>query len=126
MNTVFIGPGPLPENPSYHPSHIWRGGPRGEMRAFNLSDGTILWKQHFSRPPNNLPVIGRLAGRSGLSLVQPIGQQEKQGESYNVYAFDAATGEQQWIFKGPTQVGIHQAMSDLPPEEQRNVNVNCV
>lgn len=77
----------------------------GIVFARKLDDGSLLWNQSVPTPPNNQPSVGRLAGKSGLSLVQPIGQQVKQGERVDVHVFDATTGERQWVFEGPTQQG---------------------
>jgi outer membrane protein assembly factor BamB len=74
----------------------------GQVHARRLSDGAHLWTASTPKPPNNMPAIGRLYGRSGLSLVQPVGQQCAFGEQVDVLAFDAETGEQQWSFAGPT------------------------
>mmetsp|Transcript_57953 Transcript_57953/g.180094 ORF Transcript_57953/g.180094 Transcript_57953/m.180094 type:complete len:476 (+) Transcript_57953:50-1477(+) len=81
----------------------------GNVCAFRLSDGKLLWNFTTPRPPNNMPAIGTLAGRTGLSLVQPIGQQVMQGAPTDVYALDADTGAVQWIFNGPAQKDILQA-----------------
>lgn len=78
----------------------------GVLSAFALHDGTLLWKQTVPKPPNNMPAIGKLAGRKGRSIVLPIGQRDDldypNGVYTDVYAFDAATGELQWTFDGPT------------------------
>ena len=75
------------------------------MSAFKLDDGTLLWKTDTARPPNDVPVVGQLAGHAGLSVVLPMGHQCKMGEQIRVYAYDAETGKLQWTFDGPTEQG---------------------
>lgn len=75
----------------------------GDVSAYRLEDGKLLWRSEVPMPPNNLPALGRLAGHSGLSLVQPIGQQAQRGAPTDVYALDAETGTIQWVFNGPSQ-----------------------
>jgi outer membrane protein assembly factor BamB len=81
----------------------------GDVSAYRLEDGQLLWRAEVPRPPNNMPAVGRLHGKTGLSLVQPIGQQCHQGNPTDVYALDALTGELQWIFNGPSQASSLQA-----------------
>jgi len=81
----------------------------GDVCAYRLEDGKFLWNTTVPRPPNNMPAIGRLAGHKGLSIVQPIGQQNMRGAPTDVYALDAETGKVQWVFEGPTQRGRMQA-----------------
>jgi len=78
----------------------------GVLSAFRLSDGHQLWNVTTPRPPNNLPAVGSLAGGTGLSVVQPMGQQCTQGEQVDVRAYDAETGKLQWTFEGGKQVGL--------------------
>lgn len=77
----------------------------GLLRAFRLSDGKLLWNVSTPRPPNDVPVVGQLAGHTGLSVVLPMGQQCTQGEQIDVRAYNAETGELQWTFEGPKQLG---------------------
>jgi outer membrane protein assembly factor BamB len=109
--------------------HMGNNGPDapGMVSAYRLEDGKLLWNTTVPRPPNNIPAIGRLAGREGLSLVQPIGQQVMKGAPTDIYALDAETGEVQWIFNGPTQknffvagdsnieAGVQRAMAGVRP-----------
>jgi outer membrane protein assembly factor BamB len=92
------------------------GGPDapGDVSAYQLEDGKLLWRTEVPRPPNNLPAIGKLAGHSGLSLVQPIGQQCRKGAPTDVYALDAQSGKVQWIFNGPSQKERLQAGDRIP------------
>jgi len=90
------------------------GNSPGYVYAFALEDGKQLWKTRVPRPPNNVPGLGRLAGKTGLSLVQPIGQQCQMGQPTDVYALDAETGEVQWVFNGPTQKNDLQAGDSNP------------
>mmetsp|Transcript_87207 Transcript_87207/g.202992 ORF Transcript_87207/g.202992 Transcript_87207/m.202992 type:complete len:481 (-) Transcript_87207:62-1504(-) len=92
----------------------------GYVSAFRLEDGKPLWRATVPRPPNNMPAIGRLTGRTGLSLVQPIGQQCVQGSPTDVYALDAETGKLQWVFNGPAQKDRLQAGdSNVLAQQQR-------
>mmetsp|Transcript_128423 Transcript_128423/g.287131 ORF Transcript_128423/g.287131 Transcript_128423/m.287131 type:complete len:484 (+) Transcript_128423:55-1506(+) len=86
-------------------NHMSKNDP-GQLSAYRLEDGKLLWNQEVPRSPNQSPALGQLPGKSGLSIVQPVGSQVIQGAEYDVYAFDAATGEQQWIFYGPAQKGL--------------------
>jgi len=81
------------------------GHSQGSVSAFALTDGAPLWSRTVPKSPNNMPAIGRLPHREGLSVVQPVGWQCELGQQVDLYAFDALTGAQQWIFEGPTQVG---------------------
>jgi len=93
-----------------------KGGPDapGDVSAYRLEDGKLLWRTEVPRPPNNLPAIGKVAGYPGLSLVQPIGQQCQQGNPTDVYALDAETGKIQWVFNGPKQKGRLQVGDGIP------------
>lgn len=103
-------------------------GRRGEIRAISPATGAVLWRYPTEKPANNVPAIGRLKGRTDLSVVVPIGLQDVQGEVYYILALDAATGEVQWTFTGPTQVGPRQAMGDLSASErQRQASaIGCI
>merc|ERR1739848_500854 len=98
MSTWAFGPAPV--DPANAP---------GSLVAHRLSDGSVLWNKTVPRPPNNLAAIGRLFGREGLSVVQPVGQQVLQGAQTDLLALDAETGEVQWLFEGPKQSGVLQA-----------------
>lgn len=86
----------------------------GDVVARRLEDGELLWTVEVPHAPNNIPAIGRLFGREGLSLVQPIGQQVVRGAPTFVYALDADTGKVQWIFNGPVQKEDLQAGDSNP------------
>jgi outer membrane protein assembly factor BamB len=92
----MANPGDGPANPGY-------------VTAYRLEDGKRLWEAEVPRAPNNIGAVGRLAGHTGLSYVQPIGQQCHQGYPTDVYALDAESGKVQWIFKGPSQKDSLQA-----------------
>eukprot|EP00930_Biecheleria_cincta_P004937 TRINITY_DN10586_c0_g1_i1.p1 TRINITY_DN10586_c0_g1~~TRINITY_DN10586_c0_g1_i1.p1 ORF type:complete len:335 (+),score=52.50 TRINITY_DN10586_c0_g1_i1:569-1573(+) len=81
------------------------GGAAGVLSAFRLDDGKLLWSRNTAKPPNDVPVVGHLHGQNGYSVVLPAGQQCVKGQQIVVYAFDASTGEPQWTFEGPSQVG---------------------
>jgi outer membrane protein assembly factor BamB len=111
--TSLLGPNQVVYTVSNRDLKGGRDAP-GDVSAYQLEDGKLLWRTEVPRPPNNLPAVGQLAGRSGLSLVQPIGQQCEQGNPTDVYALDAETGEIQWIFNGPSQSHPLQAGDDNP------------
>lgn len=72
----------------------------GFLNAFRLSDGHQLWQQKVARPPNVFPAVGRLHPGADYSVIIPVGQQ--CGATQNdIYAFDAATGNPQWLWVGP-------------------------
>lgn len=91
------------------------------LRAYSLSDGKLLWKTELARPPNNVPAVVRLGTDADYTVIQSIGLQDTQNESYHIHAFDATTGKLKWTFDGPTQVGLHQGSYDLPEAEQANL-----
>jgi len=111
--TSLLGPNKVVYTVSNRNLQGGRDAP-GDVSAYQLEDGKLLWRTEVPRPPNNLPAIGRLAGRSGLSLVQPIGQQCQQGAPTDVYALDAQSGKVQWIFNGPSQREFLQAGDRIP------------
>lgn len=91
-------------------NHVQSGRDQpGDVTAWRLEDGQLLWIAEVPQPPNNIPAIGRLFGRAGLSLVQPAGQQGTKGAPTFVYALDAETGKLQWKFDGPSQKDSLQA-----------------
>jgi len=81
----------------------------GVLSAYDLSDGTLIWSQPTASPPNDVPVVGRLANNSHYSVVLPGGQQCEEGQQIHVWAFDASTGSPQWAFDGPSQIGQYVA-----------------
>mmetsp|Transcript_92116 Transcript_92116/g.214099 ORF Transcript_92116/g.214099 Transcript_92116/m.214099 type:complete len:536 (-) Transcript_92116:73-1680(-) len=87
----------------------WPGQVCGSLYARKLEDGALIWSADVPKPPNNIPSIGRLYGRNDLSVVMPIGQQCQRGQRIDVYAFNAETGERQWVFEGFSQVGDYVA-----------------
>jgi len=126
VNTKWVHPVPQPTRPMPEAGfHIFNGA-KGQLTAFALKDGKRLWSYDFDKPPNNAPAIGRLSPGAGYSVIQPIGQQDRQWEPYFVYAFDAETGKLQWRFDGPIQKGLRQATDDLSPSQQQSQHVNCV
>jgi outer membrane protein assembly factor BamB len=81
----------------------------GFIEAHNVSDGTLIWKADTPMPPNNVAAFGVLPGHSKPSLVQPGGYQGLKGGPTGVWAYDAATGERQWSWTGPSRCCDHQA-----------------
>lgn len=76
----------------------------GEVSAYHLNNGTLLWQVSVPMPPNNMPAIGRVAGHQwGFSLVQPMGQQSVRGQISSIHVLDAMTGEKRWVFDAPAQ-----------------------
>eukprot|EP00747_Dinoflagellata_sp_TGD_P147288 gnl/TRDRNA2_/TRDRNA2_176797_c0_seq1.p1 gnl/TRDRNA2_/TRDRNA2_176797_c0~~gnl/TRDRNA2_/TRDRNA2_176797_c0_seq1.p1 ORF type:complete len:386 (-),score=22.61 gnl/TRDRNA2_/TRDRNA2_176797_c0_seq1:359-1516(-) len=73
----------------------------GSLTAYRLTDGKRLWSRNVPAPPNNIPAVGKLHGLSGLSVVQPIGQQCTLGQKHGIYAFNAESGELQWTYELP-------------------------
>jgi len=94
----------------------------GNLWAYRLSDGQLLWQTQTPRPPNVAPAIGKLYKKDTLSVVQAIGQQVNQGAGTDVYAYDAETGAVQWKFAGPAQQGPLQA-GDLEGQPIRDAIV---
>mmetsp|Transcript_23192 Transcript_23192/g.41900 ORF Transcript_23192/g.41900 Transcript_23192/m.41900 type:complete len:469 (+) Transcript_23192:78-1484(+) len=95
-----LGPNGVVYAVSHNGSQPLEGG-TGTLSAYNATTGVLLWRKITPKPPNNVPAVGRLAGKRDLSVVQAVGQQDKQYEFLDVYAYDALTGEQQWVFNGP-------------------------
>merc|ERR1712151_1316321 len=77
------------------------------------------------KPPNNAMAVGRLRPGAPYTVIQPIGRQDRQWEQYDIYALDAETGKQQWVFKGPIQRGLRQASADLSHYEQTQIH-GCI
>eukprot|EP00415_Alexandrium_ostenfeldii_P001251 UN1251 len=82
---------------------------KGDLWAYQLSDGKLLWHKDTNRVPNVAPGVGKLYKKDKFSVVQATGQQVLKGGDTYVEAFDAATGEFQWKFDGPLQKGDYQA-----------------
>lgn len=101
--------------------NLGAGGAAGVLSAFSLADGKLLWSQKTAKPPNDVPVVGRLHGRSGYSVVIPAGLQTIKGQQIVVYAFDASSGELQWTFQGPSQVG-NDVAGDAEGVDARRAN----
>jgi len=99
------------------------GSGAGCISAYRLSDGKLLWRRNLPKSPNSLPAIGQLAGRTSLSVVIPVGVNDNEGSELGVYAFDAETGEKQWVFRGPVQtVSMGVGDSKLVARMQRELN----
>lgn len=81
----------------------------GTVRAHRVEDGQVMWEVKTPMPPNNAPAVGRLPGKSSLSLIQPGGWQGMMGGPTGIFAYDAKTGEKQWTFLGPSQKMPQQA-----------------
>jgi outer membrane protein assembly factor BamB len=99
-------------------------GSRGLIAATDLKTGKVLWKKDVEKSPNSIPAVGRLLGSTDkkLSVVIPIGQNDKAGERIDVLALDANTGEQQWVFRGPTQKVNFGAGDEKRHREERIKN----
>jgi len=78
----------------------------GELHAYRLGDGQLLWAQRVPRAPNAFPAVGRLRPGANLSVVMPVGLQGGPNPT-DVLAYDAESGELQWHWKGP--------VNDRPP-----------
>jgi len=94
----------------------------GDLWAYRLTDGKLLWQTQTPRPPNVAPAVGKLYQKDTFSVVQAIGQQVQQGAGTDVYAYDAETGAVQWKFAGPAQQGPLQA-GDLEGQPIRDAIV---
>ncbi|CAE7947857.1 egl-9 [Symbiodinium sp. KB8] len=81
----------------------------GTLSAFNITDGTLIWKVVTPRPPNNAPAIGKVKNYPGNSVVMPICQQVMEFATCDVQVHDADTGILRWVFHGPMQMGPVQA-----------------
>merc|ERR1719401_1354671 len=90
-------------------------GMTGCISAYRLSDGSMLWRQDTPHNPNSVPAVGVLAGRTSPSVVIPIGSNDEVGQEIDVMAFDAETGERQWLFKGPRQT-VPMGQGDAVPQ----------
>jgi len=97
-----------------------------KIRAYSLADGKLLWQKELPKPPNNVPAIVRLSPGADFSVIQAMGIQNYWNQTYHIHTFDAATGELQWVFDGPRQMGKWQASYDLPWEEQQKLKVFCI
>mmetsp|Transcript_12945 Transcript_12945/g.41373 ORF Transcript_12945/g.41373 Transcript_12945/m.41373 type:complete len:252 (+) Transcript_12945:540-1295(+) len=87
------------------------------VRDLNATDGAPVWTvmpdvnvwNFMASFPGDGTVLFQVYGYPGYTVVQPMGQQVLQGAPTDVYAYDAATGRQRWVFRGPRQSGKLQA-----------------
>ena len=70
-----VHPMPITEISEYSP---------GNLSAFNVSDGELVWSAVTPRPPNNAPAIGHVKNLPGLSVVMPLCQQVRPGSTCDV------------------------------------------
>jgi len=70
----------------------------GDLSAYSLQDGSLVWRKRTRRPPNAYPVVGQLSMGAGLSVVMAQGQHCHPFGSSGMSAYDAATGAEQWHF----------------------------
>merc|ERR1719401_933049 len=77
-------------------------GQLGALRAFQLSDGKMLWEQILPQPCNSYPAVGYLGGSQDLSVVITpgafMGTETMHG---GIMAFQASTGMPQWQYQAP-------------------------
>merc|ERR1719277_2118361 len=74
----------------------------GILRAFQLSDGKVLWEQMLPQPCNSYPSVGHLGDSSDLSVVVTPGAFMGTPTMHGgIMAFDAFTGMPQWQFQAP-------------------------
>merc|ERR1719203_1158869 len=72
-------------------------GTPGEIGAYSLADGVLVWSRRVPQPPNQFPAVARLIKGRPPSLVSTTGTYQPTG----IHAFDAATGAEQWYRPGP-------------------------
>lgn len=89
--------------------------PEGCISAYRVSDGKMLWRQDVPKSPNSVPAVGKLFGHTSLSVVIPVGENDQAGKQLGVFAFDAKTGEKQWVFDGPVQT-VSMGIGDANPQ----------
>jgi len=87
-------------------------GTPGVLRAFQLSDGKMLWEQMLPQPCNSYPSVGRLGGSPDLSVVITPGSFTMTPTMHGgIMAFDALTGMPQWQFQAP----VYHSPPLVPP-----------
>lgn len=88
-------------HPRYSNGSLGEHAP-GTLSAYDMK-GNLQWQVTTPRPPNNAPVIGKVAGWPGMTLILPLCNQELQGATCDVHAYDANNGGLRWVFHGPVQ-----------------------
>lgn len=90
-----------------------RANQPANLRAYDASTGTELWKRDFPHPANSQAAVGHLGRGSGvsdrLSVVMPIGAQPVgilDDYKSSIVALDAKTGEKEWEFAFPDYIDI--------------------
>jgi len=87
-------------------------GTPGVLRAFQLSDGKMLWEHMLPQPCNSYPSVGHLGGSPDLSVVITPGSFMGTDTMHGgIMAFDAFTGMPQWQFQAP----IYHSPPFVPP-----------
>jgi len=99
---VILGPNRVAYTCSNPGSFRGSEGDLGALRAFELSDGKMLWEQILPQPCNSYPSVGHLGGSRDLSVVITpgafTGTQTMHG---GIMVFDASTGMPQWQYQAP-------------------------
>jgi outer membrane protein assembly factor BamB len=87
-------------------------GQLGALRAFELSDGKMLWEQILPQPCNSWPSVGYLGDSQDLSVVITpgafMGTLTMHG---GIMAFQANTGMPQWQYQAP----VYHSPPLVPP-----------
>mmetsp|Transcript_103513 Transcript_103513/g.322481 ORF Transcript_103513/g.322481 Transcript_103513/m.322481 type:complete len:471 (-) Transcript_103513:103-1515(-) len=112
-----------PNGLAYGVANYGNPSERGCISAYRVSDGEMLWRHDTHSSPNSVPAVGRLAGSSSLSVVIPIGENDKVGAEIDVLALDAETGAQRWLFRGPKQTvpcGLGDSKVEARDQRARN------
>eukprot|EP00434_Breviolum_minutum_P037015 symbB.v1.2.032806.t1/scaffold3834.1/size49527/3 len=65
-------------HPRYSNGSLGEHAP-GTLSAYDMK-GNLQWQVTTPRPPNNAPVIGKVAGWPGMTLILPLCNQELQGQ----------------------------------------------
>jgi len=87
-------------------------GELGALRAFQLSDGKMLWEQILPQPCNSWPAVGKLGGSRELYVVATPGAFMGSPQMHGgIMAFDASTGAPQWAYQAPVH---HAPLGVLP------------
>uniref|UniRef100_A0A7S1WM13 Pyrrolo-quinoline quinone repeat domain-containing protein n=1 Tax=Alexandrium catenella TaxID=2925 RepID=A0A7S1WM13_ALECA len=102
---AVIGPNEVVYTCSNPGASYGREGELGALRAYALSNGTMLWEQILPHPCNGNPSISNLTKEkaSRLSVVVAPGSNLKHTPDLHgsVMAFDAHTGSLQWRYQAP-------------------------
>ena len=99
---AILGPNHVAYTCSNPGSSVGFEGQQGALRAFQLSDGEMLWEQILPQPCNSYPALGHLGDGQDLSVVITPGSFMGTPTMHGgIMAFQASTGMPRWQYQAP-------------------------